>query len=83
MSYKIEPLVVFQCDYCDDLSACGFNGIMYDESSDECHHPLLLEDARRIAASWNFCLNMDMEEIEQVNEIALRLNLNLREFTHV
>lgn len=70
MSYKIEPLVVFQCSYCDELSACGFNGQQYDESRDECHHPLLLEEARRMVASWNFCLNMDIKEIEKKSNLS-------------
>lgn len=62
---ECEPIEVYRCSYCEDGKACGFDGEGYDHSHDECHHPFSLDEARRIAACWNYCISISTEELER------------------
>jgi hypothetical protein len=58
MSEFGEPWTVHRCSYCEPDRACGFNGENLDHSYDECHHPLDLETAERLAACLNALANV-------------------------
>jgi len=63
----MRRLTVYQCSDCEKYAkdrACGFNGECLDWSNDECHHPLYLDEARRMAAAWNFTRLMPVEKFE-------------------
>ena len=46
---------VFACEFADGDTggsrACGIDGVSFDSSREECHHPLTMEDARLYAAA--------------------------------
>jgi len=46
---------VFACEFADGDTggsrACGIDGVSFDSSREECHHPLTMEDARLFAAA--------------------------------
>jgi hypothetical protein len=61
-----ETLTVYQCQSCPEGEACGFDGETYDQSYDECHHPMDLGFAQRLADCFNTCAGTPTDRLDQL-----------------